>query len=198
MKDFLFAPGSSAARRSVPVRRRARAADAGPRAGEAPPTCSCWTSRPTTSTSRRSTCRGAAGRLSGTVLLVSHDRDFLDRVVSAVLISDGDGVWTEFAGGYSDDAGAARARRRRQGRGWWRKLLPRPRSRLPPRRPRPHRGASSPSTRSTRWRRCRARSMRCRPKRPSSMRCRRRSLHARSEAIRQGDGAARRGDAGDR
>ncbi|WP_449255944.1 ABC-F family ATP-binding cassette domain-containing protein [Bosea sp. (in: a-proteobacteria)] len=38
----------------------------------------------------------------GTVLLVSHDRDFLDRVVSAVLISDGDGVWTEFAGGYSD------------------------------------------------------------------------------------------------
>ncbi|MCO5091073.1 ABC-F family ATP-binding cassette domain-containing protein [Bosea sp. (in: a-proteobacteria)] len=38
----------------------------------------------------------------GTVLLVSHDRDFLDRVVSSVLISDGDGVWTEFAGGYSD------------------------------------------------------------------------------------------------
>jgi len=38
----------------------------------------------------------------GTVLLVSHDRDFIDRVVSAVLISDGDGVWTEFAGGYSD------------------------------------------------------------------------------------------------
>ncbi|CAH1673051.1 ATP-binding protein Uup [Hyphomicrobiales bacterium] len=38
----------------------------------------------------------------GTVLLVSHDRDFIDRVVSAVLISDGDGIWTEFAGGYSD------------------------------------------------------------------------------------------------
>lgn len=38
----------------------------------------------------------------GTVLLVSHDRDFLDRVVSSTLISDGDGVWTEFAGGYSD------------------------------------------------------------------------------------------------
>ncbi len=38
----------------------------------------------------------------GTVLLVSHDRDFIDRVVSSVLISDGDGVWTEFAGGYSD------------------------------------------------------------------------------------------------
>jgi ATP-binding cassette subfamily F protein uup len=38
----------------------------------------------------------------GTVLLVSHDRDFIDRVVSSTLISDGDGVWTEFAGGYSD------------------------------------------------------------------------------------------------
>ncbi len=38
----------------------------------------------------------------GTVLLVSHDRDFLDRVVSSVLISDGDGAWTEFAGGYTD------------------------------------------------------------------------------------------------
>ncbi|MEN5081374.1 ATP-binding cassette domain-containing protein [Bosea sp. TWI1241] len=38
----------------------------------------------------------------GTVLLVSHDRDFLDRTVSSTLISDGDGVWTEFAGGYSD------------------------------------------------------------------------------------------------
>lgn len=38
----------------------------------------------------------------GTVLLVSHDRDFIDRVVSATLISDGDGIWTEFAGGYSD------------------------------------------------------------------------------------------------
>jgi ATP-binding cassette subfamily F protein uup len=39
---------------------------------------------------------------AGTVLLVSHDRDFLDRVVSSTLISNGDGVWTEFAGGYSD------------------------------------------------------------------------------------------------
>ena len=38
----------------------------------------------------------------GTVLLVSHDRDFLDRVVTSVLASDGDGVWTAYAGGYSD------------------------------------------------------------------------------------------------
>ncbi len=38
----------------------------------------------------------------GTLLLVSHDRDFLDRVVTSTLCSDGDGVWTEYAGGYSD------------------------------------------------------------------------------------------------
>ncbi|WP_316976281.1 ABC-F family ATP-binding cassette domain-containing protein [Shumkonia mesophila] len=39
---------------------------------------------------------------SGTVLLVSHDRDFLDRVVTSVIVSEGDGRWTEYAGGYSD------------------------------------------------------------------------------------------------
>ncbi|MGI9351787.1 MAG: ABC-F family ATP-binding cassette domain-containing protein [Rhizobiaceae bacterium] len=38
----------------------------------------------------------------GTVLLVSHDRDFLDRVCTSVLVSRGDGVWNEYAGGYSD------------------------------------------------------------------------------------------------
>jgi ATP-binding cassette subfamily F protein uup len=39
---------------------------------------------------------------SGTVLLVSHDRDFLDRVVTSVIATEGDGRWTEYAGGYSD------------------------------------------------------------------------------------------------
>ncbi|RFC62086.1 ATP-binding cassette domain-containing protein [Fulvimarina endophytica] len=38
----------------------------------------------------------------GTVLLVSHDRDFLDRTVTAVVNPAGDGRWIEFAGGYSD------------------------------------------------------------------------------------------------
>ena len=38
----------------------------------------------------------------GTVLLVSHDRDFLDRVVTSTIASEGDGRWTEYAGGYSD------------------------------------------------------------------------------------------------
>ena len=39
---------------------------------------------------------------AGTVLLVSHDRDFLDRVVTSVIVAEGDGVWREYAGGYSD------------------------------------------------------------------------------------------------
>ena len=39
---------------------------------------------------------------TGTVVLVSHDRDFLDRTVSSVLVSEGEGRWVEYAGGYSD------------------------------------------------------------------------------------------------
>ena len=39
---------------------------------------------------------------SGTVLLVSHDRDFLDRVVSSVIAYEDDGKWVAYAGGYSD------------------------------------------------------------------------------------------------
>ncbi len=39
---------------------------------------------------------------NGTVLLVSHDRDFLDRVVTATLASEGNGRWITYAGGYSD------------------------------------------------------------------------------------------------
>ena len=38
----------------------------------------------------------------GTLLIVSHDRDFLDRVTTSVLMSGGDGRWVEYAGGYSD------------------------------------------------------------------------------------------------
>src|SRR5207302_11050792 len=38
----------------------------------------------------------------GTVLLVSHDRDFLDRTVSAVVVAEGGGRWNVYAGGYTD------------------------------------------------------------------------------------------------
>ncbi|MGE5389200.1 MAG: ATP-binding cassette domain-containing protein, partial [Hyphomicrobiales bacterium] len=38
----------------------------------------------------------------GTLIVVSHDRDFLDRVATSVLVSEGEGRWLEYAGGYSD------------------------------------------------------------------------------------------------
>jgi ATP-binding cassette subfamily F protein uup len=39
---------------------------------------------------------------SGTLLLVSHDRAFLDNVVTQTLAAEGGGAWKEYAGGYSD------------------------------------------------------------------------------------------------
>jgi ATP-binding cassette subfamily F protein uup len=38
----------------------------------------------------------------GTVLLISHDRDFLDRLVAGTVVPEGKGRWAEYAGGYSD------------------------------------------------------------------------------------------------
>ncbi len=38
----------------------------------------------------------------GTVLAVSHDRDFLDRIATSVLVAEGEGRFVEYAGGYSD------------------------------------------------------------------------------------------------
>jgi ATP-binding cassette subfamily F protein uup len=39
---------------------------------------------------------------AGTILLVSHDRDFLDRIATSTLAAEGQGRWIEYAGGYSD------------------------------------------------------------------------------------------------
>jgi ATP-binding cassette subfamily F protein uup len=38
----------------------------------------------------------------GTLLLVSHDRTFLDNVVTQTLVAQGNGRWQEYVGGYSD------------------------------------------------------------------------------------------------
>src|SRR5579862_1201333 len=38
----------------------------------------------------------------GTLLLVSHDRRFLDNVVTQTLAAEGNGLWREYPGGYSD------------------------------------------------------------------------------------------------
>ncbi|MBD8531278.1 MULTISPECIES: ATP-binding cassette domain-containing protein [unclassified Massilia] len=39
---------------------------------------------------------------TGTVFLVSHDRTFLDNVVTQVIVAEGQGQWREYVGGYSD------------------------------------------------------------------------------------------------
>jgi ATP-binding cassette subfamily F protein uup len=50
----------------------------------------------------------------GTLLIVSHDRDFLDNVVTSTLVFEGDGRIGDYVGGYADwvrerDKAAARA-----------------------------------------------------------------------------------------
>jgi len=42
------------------------------------------------------------GDYTGTLLLVSHDRDFLDNVVTSTLVMEGEGRVGEYIGGYSD------------------------------------------------------------------------------------------------
>ena len=39
---------------------------------------------------------------SGTLFLVSHDRTFLDNVVTQTIVAEGNGLWKEYAGGYAD------------------------------------------------------------------------------------------------
>jgi len=39
---------------------------------------------------------------AGTLLLVSHDRTFLDNIVTQTVAAEGGGVWKEYVGGYSD------------------------------------------------------------------------------------------------
>ncbi len=78
----------------------------------------------------------------GTVLLVSHDRDFLDRTVTSVVAFEGDGQWIEYAGGYSDMVAqrghgvvalrAGRALSKRASRGAAAKPAPAQRRRLSP------------------------------------------------------------------
>jgi ATP-binding cassette subfamily F protein uup len=42
------------------------------------------------------------GAYEGTLFLVSHDRTFLDNVVTQTIAAEGNGVWREYAGGYQD------------------------------------------------------------------------------------------------
>ena len=71
----------------------------------------------------------------GTVLLVSHDRDFLDRLVTSTIALEGDGTAIEYAGGYSDYV-TQRGPRETSDRGRA------PRKEKAPPRARPHRAAA--------------------------------------------------------
>ena len=80
----------------------------------------------------------------GTLILVSHDRDFLDRTVTSVIAFEGEGRWIEYAGGYSDMVAQrgsrpgrccrriSRRRRKRRGRHRRRDRAAEPRKRLSP------------------------------------------------------------------
>jgi ATP-binding cassette subfamily F protein uup len=39
---------------------------------------------------------------AGTLILISHDRDFLDRIATSIIAPEGGGRWVEYAGGYTD------------------------------------------------------------------------------------------------
>ncbi|MBL8487305.1 MAG: ATP-binding cassette domain-containing protein [Rhodocyclaceae bacterium] len=67
----------------------------------------------------------------GTIFLVSHDRLFLDNVVTQTIAAEGNGVWREFAGGYSDWA----EWRAKQAPARAETTPPKPRSGKPPAKP---------------------------------------------------------------
>ena len=67
---------------------------------------------------------------AGTVFLVSHDRVFLDNIVTQTIAAEGDGTWREYAGGYSDWAAWQSARSAERNL-----ETPREKSALAPRRP---------------------------------------------------------------
>jgi len=56
------------------------------------------------------------GAYEGTVILVSHDRDFLDRTVTSLFNAEGEGNWLEYAGGYSDMKVQQKAKLKNQGK----------------------------------------------------------------------------------
>ena len=107
------------------------------------------------------------GDYEGTVILISHDRDFLDRVVTSVIVPEGNGRWIEYAGGYTDMLAQRGADLKREARQVAATEPKKARSRKPA-SSRPPPSAGSTSTRSTRWKRCRRPSPSCRPKSPSS------------------------------
>ena len=106
------------------------------------------------------------GDYEGTVILISHDRDFLDRVVTSVIAPEGDGRWIEYAGGYTDMLAQRGADLKREAAKA--AAVERSKEAAAGRVLRRRQSAGSISTKSTRWKRCRRPSPSCRPKSPNS------------------------------
>jgi len=87
----------------APCRAASATACCWPRRRPRPPTC--WCSNEPTNDLDADTLdllQEALSDYDGTVLLVSHDRDFLDRLVTSTIALEGDGTAIEYAGNYSD------------------------------------------------------------------------------------------------
>ena len=66
---------------------------------------------------------------TGTLLLVSHDREFLDNVVTSTFVLEGDGEVRQYPGGYADYE--KQRGKREEGRGKRKDLIPHPSSLIP-------------------------------------------------------------------
>ena len=102
----------------------------------------------------------------GTVLLVSHDRDFIDRVATTTVALEGDGRATVYAGGWSDYRSQRGAAPAPAAAG-----APRPAAPPAPRPARRRAARASASPRRTGSRRCPARSTGSAPRSPGWRRC---------------------------
>jgi ATP-binding cassette subfamily F protein uup len=95
---------------------------------------------------------------TGTLFLVSHDRAFIDNVVTQTIAAEGDGRWREYAGGYQDwaDYQAARRRKRRSStESSSKRGDPRPAEVVRPTRQKNQSPASCRGRRRTNWPNCR-------------------------------------------
>lgn len=88
----------------------------------------------------------------GTVFLVSHDRTFLDNVVTEVIVAEGNGLWREYIGGYSDWERVRPAAIPAVHRSRWPRLKLKWKQRRSP-HPLPSR-KNSATRNSARWKRC--------------------------------------------
>ena len=110
--EFLFSPARA--------RSPGETLSGGERTGCCWPACSrgwpiswCSTNRPTISISRPWICPELLDSYDGTLFLVSHDRAFLDNVVTQVIAADGDGAWGEYVGAAAIGSVCARSARQR-------------------------------------------------------------------------------------